>query len=111
MKIKHLPSCFMFSKDGDRQFLFLPFHFRFCSAPSTSLSVIRCNPPHLHRDRFDGVRDPVLSPGVPQDVCLRPLLLLCVLWRAVEVCQATLVKPPSCVIVLAAAAFNSAVAD
>lgn len=90
---------------------FLPLPLCFSSATSSSLSVICCNPPDLHRDRFDDVRDPVLSPGVPQDVCLWPPVRLCFFRRAVEVCQATLVEPPSCLVVLAAAAFHSAVVD
>lgn len=80
-------------------------------SPSFSLSIIGCNPPDLHRDRFDGVRDPVLSPGVPQDVCPPALVLLHIFRSAVEVRQATLVKPPSRVVVLSAAALYRAVLD
>lgn len=82
------------------------------SVPSScSLLVICCNPPDLHRDRFDDVRDPILSPSVPQDMCLWPPGQLCFFRRAVEVGQATLVEPPARVVVLAAAAFHSAVVD
>lgn len=89
----------------------LPLSLSFSSATSCSLLVICCNPPDLHRDRFDDVRDPILSPSVPQDMCLWLPAWLCFFRRAVEVCQATLVEPPSCVVVLAAAAFHSAVVD
>lgn len=83
----------------------------FSSATSCSLFVICCNPPDLHRDRCDDVRDPILPPSVPQDMCLWPPGRLCFSRRAVEVCQAALVEPPSRVVVLAAAAFHSAVVD
>lgn len=92
--------------------LCLSFSTSFSSCTSSSsLSVIGCNPPDLHRDRFDDVRDPVLSPGVPQDV--RPLapVQLDVLRGAVEVCQATLVEPPARLVVLSAAALHRAVVD
>jgi len=75
------------------------------------LSVVSCNPSDFHRDRFDGVRDPVVPPGVPQDACPLPLVLLPVLRGAVKVCKATLVEPPSCMVVLNAAALHCAVAD
>lgn len=88
---------------------FLPFFLCFFS--SFSLSVISCNPPDLHCDWFDGVGDPVLSPGVPQDVCPLTPALLRIFRTAVEVCQATLVEPPSRLVVLSAAALHSAVTD
>lgn len=81
----------------------------FSAFTSSCLSVIRCDPPDLHRDRFNDVRAAVLSPGVPQDVRLRPPILLRIFGRAVEVGQAALVEPPSRVVVLAAAAFHRAV--
>lgn len=87
---------------------FLPFFLCFSSF---SLSVISCNPPDLHCDWFDGMGDPVLSPGVPQDVCPLTPALLCIFRTAVEVCQATLVEPPSRLVVLSAAALHSAVTD
>lgn len=52
-----------------------------------------------------------MSPGVPQDV--RPLSRapLCIFRRAIEVCQATLIEPPPCVVVVNAAALHRAVAN
>lgn len=89
----------------------LPLFLSSSTSSFSSLSIIGGNPPDLHCDRFDVVRDPVLSPGVPQDVRPRPPVPLCILRRAVEVCQATLVEPPSCLVVLGAAALNRAVVD
>lgn len=76
-----------------------------------SLLIIGCNPPNLHRDGFDGVRDSILSPGVPHYVRPLPRVQLCVFGRAVEVCQAALVEPPSRPVVPDAAAFHREVAD
>lgn len=53
--------------------------------------------------------DPILSPGIPQDVC--PLSPVCIFRAAVEVCEATLVEPPPCLVVLSAAALHCAVAN
>lgn len=75
------------------------------------LSVIGCNPPDLHGDRFDAVRDSVPSPGVPQDACPLPGVLLRILRGAIEVRQAALVEPPPGVIVSDAAALYRAVAE
>lgn len=52
-----------------------------------------------------------MSPGVPQDVRPLALVLLCVFRRAVEVRQATLVEPPSRLVVLSAAALHCAVVN
>lgn len=90
-------------------------HFFFSLLPLSStsaslcLSVVCCDPPDLHGDRFDFVRDPSLSPSVPQDVCPLALVHFCVFRRAVEVCEATLVEPPSCVILQSAAALHCAI--
>lgn len=74
-------------------------------------SIIGRNPPDLHRNRLDGVRDPVLSPGVPQDVHPLSAVLLCILRGAVEVRQAALVEPPPRLVVLRAAALHRAVVE
>lgn len=64
---------------------------------SLSLSVIGGNPPDLHGDRFDGVRDSTMSPGVPADVgVVGSVILLLVLWGTIQVGQTTLVEPPAC---------------
>lgn len=47
-----------------------------------------------------------MPPGVPQDVCPPALVLFCLFRRGVEVCQAALVEPPPCVVVLNAAALH-----
>lgn len=78
---------------------------------SHQMLVIGCNPPDLHRGRFDGVRHSALSPGVPQDVHPLALVLLFVFWRAIEVCHSALVEPPSCLVMLNAAALHRAVPD
>ena len=79
--------------------------------PPSPPSIIGRNPPDLHRDRLDGVRDPVLSPGVPQDVHPLSAALLRILRGAVEVRQAALVEPPPRLVVLGAAALHRAVVD
>lgn len=79
------------------------------SATFPSSSVIRCNPPDLHCDRFDDVWHSALSPGVPEDVSPWPPMLLSVFRRAVEVCHPALVEPPSSVVLLDAAALHCAV--
>lgn len=63
------------------------------------------NPPDLHCYWLDADRLSVLSPCVPVKVRLSIGIL--VQWWAVEVCLATLIKPPACVVVLHAAALHS----
>lgn len=75
------------------------------------LSVIGCDPPDLHCDGLDDVRDSALSPRVPQDVRPRTPALLRVVRAAVEVGQAALVEPPARLVVPSAAALHRAVAD
>lgn len=75
------------------------------------MSVICHNPPDLHGDGLDDVRDAVLPPCVPQDACFGLLALPRVLGRAVEVGQAALVEPPARLVVQTAAALHGAVVD
>lgn len=75
------------------------------------MSVVGHNPPDLHGDGLDDVRDAVPPPRVPQDACFGHLVLLRVLGSAVEVGQAALVEPPARLVVQAAAAFHGAVVD
>lgn len=74
-------------------------------------SVIGHNPPDLHGDRLDDVRDAVLPPRVPQDACFGRAVVLRVLGRAVEVGQAALVEPPARLVVQTTAAFHGAVVE
>lgn len=76
-----------------------------------SASVIGHNPPDLHGDRLDDVRDAVPPPRVPQDACFGRLVVLRVLGGAVEVGQAAPVEPPARLVVQTAAAFHGAVVE
>lgn len=76
-----------------------------------AVSVIGHNPPDLHGDRLDDVRDAVPRPRVPQDACFGCLVVLRVLGGAVEVGQAAPVEPPARLVVQTAAAFHGAVVD
>lgn len=82
----------------------------FSSSPprdsSSSSSAVGGDPPDLHGHWLDGVRDPVVSPGVPDDAGPQAPLELQVFRRAVEVGQSTLVEPPASLVVLAAAALH-----
>lgn len=83
----------------------LVYSLSFCR----SWSVIRDNPPDLHGDRLDDVREAVLPPRVPQDACSQ--LLLGLLGGAVKVGQAALVEPPARLLVQPAAALHGAVVE